>query len=81
MKLGFNDWDTLIQKTEIKLPEPKEKRQVVEAQYITTYIRVGDEAINDGGESASYRKSVTCVSTNGSSYPCRDYHYARVLPP
>lgn len=44
------------------------------------YIRVSDEAIDDGGERASHGKSVASVTTNGRSYPCRDYHNARVVP-
>lgn len=44
------------------------------------YIGVSDEAIDDGGERAGYGQSVAGESTNGGSYPCRDYHHARVVP-
>jgi hypothetical protein len=44
------------------------------------YIGVSDEAVDNGGERAGHGQSVAGESTNGGSYPCRDYHHARVVP-
>lgn len=43
------------------------------------YVRVRDKAINDGGESASHRQSVTGVTSNGGGNPRRHYHDGGVL--
>lgn len=38
-----------------------------------------NEAIDDGGESASHRQGIAGVSSDGGSYSGRDYHHARVV--
>jgi len=44
-----------------------------------SYVRVRDKAINDRGESASHRQSVTGVTSNGGGNPRRHYHDGGVL--
>jgi len=43
------------------------------------YVRVRDKAINDGGQSASYRQSVTGVTSNGGANPRGHYHHGGVF--
>lgn len=45
----------------------------------TGYVRVRDKAINDGGQSASNRQSVTGITSNGGANPRRHYHHGGVL--
>lgn len=44
-----------------------------------TYIGMSDEAIDDGGESASHRQGVAGVSTDGGSDSGRYNHHACVV--